>query len=348
MESKLLSPTDGSWMTFLESVEHDTYHLPGYVSVDAQRLGGEPLAILIENGDRALFLPLILRPLPGGIEGSDAVSPYGYPGPLLSAEAQEDDSFVKASGAAVRDLLSDMQCCAAFIRCHPLLKNAERLFEGIGTLRWLGPTVWIDLHLDEEERWTQMTRNSRRSINRTRFEGYDVVVDEGWDLLDDFLSLYWETMERVGASDSYYFDRQYFVELKAALGEQAHMLAVLRHGDVVAAGLYLERCGIVQFHLSGSKRLEGKLSADRLMIDHASAWFAERGNGVLHLGGGVGAASDTLLRFKAGFSPLRGSYSVWEVVTNREMFRLACATAPTPDTEDGVIGSRYFPPYRRA
>lgn len=344
MKATVISPSDPSWRGFLAEVDHDTYHLPAYVEVEARRLDGEPFAILVEGVDFVVLLPLVLRTLPGSVRGNDAVSPYGYPGPLVNAAAALDDSALRRAGLEIHSTLADMGCASAFVRCHPLLPMAKSIIGDVGELRELGPTVWIDLTRNEQQRREQMNRNCRRSVNRTMQEGFVVDVDHDWEALDDFLALYRATMDRAHASGSYYFNRDYFLDLRQTLGSHIHMFTVSRRRQVIGAGLFLESSGIAQSHLSGAHRLPGKLSADRLMIEQAASWFAARGNRALHLGGGVGAADDSLLQFKAGFSPQRGFYAVWEIIANQELFDAAVATTALAGSVDA--GVHYFPPYR--
>lgn len=345
MQARLLAPEDPAWTGVLSSVQHDTYHLPSYVVATARHFGGKPLGVHVWDGDCFVLVPLILRSLPYGLGGFDVVSPYGYPSPLASSSALADERFLEVAGEAIRNELRAARCASAFIRCHPLLVEPEALFRRVGCHQPLGQTVWIDLRCSDEDRWKQMDRTTRSSINRTRLEGYEAGVDNAWSKLDEFVRLYKLTMDRAGAAQSYYFDIGYFRALKEGLAGAAHLLHVSRRGRIVSAGIFLETCSIVQSHLSGSERLLGALSGDRLMVDFAATWFAERGNSVLHLGGGRGSSQDSLFRFKSGFAPNRGSYAVWRLVADEDLFAAACDAAGV-SSYGSTNTSGFFPPYR--
>jgi hypothetical protein len=83
-----LAPEDDGWQCLLSRLRHDVYHQPGYARHEARIDDARPLAFVYEQGDRRFFLPLLLRPIPGS-ELPDAVSPYGYPGPIASAAADD-------------------------------------------------------------------------------------------------------------------------------------------------------------------------------------------------------------------------------------------------------------------
>lgn len=58
-------------------------------------------------------------------------------------------------------------------------------------------------------------------------------------------------MDRHSAAPFYFFDDAYFDGLRKVLGERLHLLVVQLEQAVVAAGLFAETAGIVQYHLGG-------------------------------------------------------------------------------------------------
>src|SRR5687768_14245068 len=83
-EVSLLEPDDRLWTDTLARVRHDVYHLPEYVRIDAGLSGGTPAAFRYAEAGHVLLLPLVLRPVPD-TDLRDAISPYGYPGPVSDA-----------------------------------------------------------------------------------------------------------------------------------------------------------------------------------------------------------------------------------------------------------------------
>src|SRR2546421_4203741 len=94
MMSRVVAPEDPLAQQILRSLRHDVYHLPEYLRTEARRTSSSPEVFVVVDGERTFFVPYLLRPCgdvladeagAGGI--ADAVSPYGYPGILLSPEA---------------------------------------------------------------------------------------------------------------------------------------------------------------------------------------------------------------------------------------------------------------------
>jgi hypothetical protein len=337
----LVDPTSGLWTQALGRVAHDTYHLPEYVHMDASYAGGAAKAFLYSEDTRTFLLPLILRPVPG-TGRYDAVSPYGYPGPISNAD---DAGFWTRACQALRSILSRTGVVACFVRIHPILQPPVGELQRVGVVVMHGRTVSIDLRLSEEQMWGQIRENHRRQIRRARGAGCTVTLDP-WDQLDDFISMYHETMRRVGADAYYFFGRRYFERLHEEMGH-AVWLACVRSpaGQAIGGGVFFERCGIVQYHLGATRTEFLSQQPTKLMFDEVRRWAQARGNTVLHLGGGVGGEGNPLFRFKAGFSHRSHPFYTWRIVADDDMYaRLSASHDPDIDPTDH---EGFFPAYRR-
>jgi hypothetical protein len=340
MRAELVRVDAPAWASFLEAGRHDFYHLPAYVALSAAQERGEARALHVVAGARSLLLPLILRSIPAS-NFRDATSPYGYPGPLVAGG--EDPAFLEDALAAGVDLLRGAGVVSAFVRLHPILNPSPPT--GIGTLVHQGETVSVDLSLPAETLWDQMRLDHRRGIKRAIRLGYVARMDEDWSHLGTFRDLYRATMERRGAASFYYFEDAYFDGLRDALRDRLHLCVVERQGEIAAAGLYAETSGIVQYHLSGSAEAARSIQPTKLMMHFALGWGKARGNRYLHLGGGVGAGSDSLLQFKGGFSPLRHTFSTLRIVIDEDEYR-RLVTGRDPEL-DPAARSGFFPLYRQ-
>ena len=338
MDVDLLNASSRRWSGFLSSVRHDFYHLPGYASLCADREGGFSQGLLVEHGSSRLLLPLIVRDLGSGRR--DAVSPYGYPGPLTSGT--DDRAFIVEALRAASRSLRERGFVSAFIRLHPILNPT--MPEGVGTLVAHGETVSVDLTLPDDIVWGQTRRDHRHDIRRSIGLGWVARMDEDWLELQTFSRLYAETMERRSAAEQYRFDIRDFRALRRVLGDRLHLCLVEGHG-IAAAGLFVETCGIVQFHLSGSDQTFAPIQPTKLMLHFVEAWARARGDLVLHLGGGVGARNDSLHDFKAAFSPRRHPFVTLRMVIDAgEYARRVAALDPYLDPGDDA---GFFPLYRR-
>jgi hypothetical protein len=172
-------------------------------------------------------------------------------------------------------------------------------------------------------------------------------MDQHWSRLDEFIDLYARTMSRVGAEPDYFFSRDYFYQLRDALRDRLH-LAIVRLGEsLAAAGLFSEVGGIVQYHLGGRHAQTTTPAPMKLLTHFVRCWAKDRGNRVLHLGGGLGARQDSLFFYKSGFSELRGEYLTWRAVVDAQAYQALVAGRSRRAGNRNEAADSFFPAYRR-
>ncbi len=337
MTASLLDPTALQWKEALQQTAHDIYHEPEYVTLAASLYGGRPTAFHYTEGGRQLLMPLIVREVPGsGLR--DALSPYGYPGPIGNGDA---DFWARGCAALISTLRAG-GIVTAFVRMHPLLDAPLPALERFGTLVRHGETVSMDLTVSLEEMWRQTRSDHRNHINRARRDGTRIVFDD-WERLDEWVAVYHDNMRRVGASSYYFFTREHLAALHDAVGDRMHLVVALEGDEVVGGNTFFCHDGIATGYVSSTRRAPRRY-ADELLYDEVRRWCKSRGDTVFHLGGGKGGSNDSLFSYKAGFSPGRHPFHTWRVVTDPGAYRLLVADRrPGADPDDRTAT---VPPYR--
>ena len=355
MQVSPLTPSDPRWRSMLDAAPHDVYQLPGYVALAGRVDGGDPIAVLVEDGPRRLLLPLLLRDLPAGLAAGtrwrDAISPYGYPGLAVDSvdpAVPADDHFTGSALQVALGWLREAGVVSLFLRMNPLLPVDEAVLAGVGVVVRHGRTVSIDLRRDEADLFPALRTNHRRNIARLEQLGFTYEIDSARNpaSIAEFLAIYTETMNRLGAATSYYVDERYLGELDAALDGRLAVALAWQANVAVAAALFTEVAGIVQYHLGGTRTAFLSLSPNKGIIARAAVWARARGNRVLHLGGGVGGVEDALFDFKAGFSPERHVFQTVRIVVEEPAYAglLAAWSAATGRAPLDVRS--FFPGYR--
>lgn len=339
MTVDLLSAQDDRWGRMLERCPHDIYHCPRYCSVSARLDRGDAQAVLVRHGTGGLLLPFVRRELPGG--RWDGISPYGYPGPVWTTEAEHDhlDEMLDAA----LDSLGQAGCVSLFLRMHPGLNARwpELTTQRIAS-RGSSATVYIDLTCSDQQIWSDTASGHRNEINRAARRGYDVLLDHEANYLYDFARLYRANMGALGARPYYYFDDRYFHDIREALGPSLDLVVVLHESSFVGGALFTAHGDWVQYHLSAADPAHRAASPAKLVIDARRRWAQEQGYRWLHLGGGRGGAADSLFRFKAAFSSSRLTFRTAGVVLRPGDY---ADLVRGREREDGALQDR-FPAYR--
>lgn len=345
MRAGLIDPSNPLWVAMLTRVDHDFYHLPAYCELAARIDGGEPRALFVEDGDRAMLVPFTARVIPDADGAWDAVSPYGYPGPLV-AGAEDSNGFATIALAAASGTLRALGCVSMFLRLHPLLGAVPKVAPSLGLLIQHGETIYIDLRQTLPELWTDTRSGHRSEINKAVKAGHLASVDESFRHANRFVDIYRATMARVGAAPNYLYDLDYMSSLRDSLGERLKLATVEIDGTVAAAGLFVETGSIIQYHLSGTDEAFVRQRPTKLLLHFMRTWAKERGAHTFHLGGGVGNTEDSLFDFKAGFSSARRPFFTLRLVIDPLRY-LALSSAAQPALDPENL-SGFFPLYRRA
>ena len=348
---EILNVENPLWLATLDRLPHDVYHLPEYIALDAKRTKTIPEACLLEDGDKIFFAPYLLRSCKDIVgeetEVCDIISPYGYPGILLSEAGTNTPEFSNFAFDKFCQTLQTRGICSAFLRLHPILSEKFVRHLRSASLQENGQTVSIDLTLDEDKIWAKTRKGHQSTINKCIRLGLTARTVSFAQNIDRFTAIYKETMDRVQAKDAYYFSRQYFEEL-LKLGDKIHLGVVESDGEIVCASLFFESCGIVQAHLGGTKTDFLKQSPFNLLLHQMRLWAKARGNKYLHIGGGVGGNKDNLYTFKSGFSKQRHEFfTLRKVVDPQQYHNLLQARANTQGKSlEELQSSQFFPAYR--
>jgi len=360
MRTRLVRPSESAWEECLQDIPRDVYHTAGFHLYSEGSGEGRAFMAVIGDRRRGLAWPYLLRAIadvPGlaESEATDATSVYGYPGPLAWG-CEPGDQFLLDAWRELLGLWRDQLIVTVFTRLHPLLGNASLvtgLRVGDGTaadaaaVQPLGETVSIDCTIDDEAAQGLYDRRVRQAVDRGRRDGLVTIEDESWADLGKFVDLYRETMQINNAAAYYFFSHSDLARLREALPAHVHLLATYRDGTMVAAGILTEFRGIVQTYLSASDRRVHP-SPKPLFYDDARRWARARGNHVLHLGGGRGSRADSLLEFKARFSPIRHTFSIGRWVIDDRAYRELVEARLARQGPSDPLDHAYFPAYRDA
>lgn len=335
MSFGVLEPKDAAWPRLLRTVPHDIYHLPGYARVcDVHEPQPTRLAVA-SSGAHTLVMPFMLRELPNGVAGNDVTVPYGYPGPVCSsAEPLIQETLM----AELLGGFADMGAISVFMRCHPFLGVRLPVLERHGDVVVHGDQVYLDLAAVPEAVEESFRPGHRHDIARLRRAGFEIRVNDDRDA-DAFPALYDRNMQRLEADPYYHFSRAYFDEIRSALGDNTHYVAAISpEGDTAAIALLFVCGNIGQYHLACTEDAFLRLAPSKLTIVGMAEVCRGLGATILNLGGGVGGHHDSLLEFKAGFSPCRKPFATARIVLDHTMYdALAESACALPG---------FFPAYR--
>ncbi len=328
----------------------DVYYTPEY-ALAAESAGDTAAVAVMECGGDAIVHPVMIRDLsvlpwasaaPVPAARCDVITPYGYGGPLCSADdPTRRDGLMREFDRQFRDLCRRRGAVSEFIRFHPLLAT-HRGMAGDLNLVHRGETVWLEISTDEERVMAAMSPAARNKVRRARRGGVVVRAQAGPDAIRIFTTLYHRTLDRLAAPSSYYFPERYFERLADLLGPACEILVATRDRSPLWAGIFLREGELLHYHLSGSAG-DGRIpGVNNLGLLEAAVRGAARGARIFHLGGGVGSRPDSLFAFKASVGDRRAEYWTGQRIFDPVSYGRLCEARG----KDAAPSGSYFPAYR--
>lgn len=326
------------WETSLREVRSfDFYHTFDYHQISKTK-AEEAVLISYTDQKSIILLPLLLRRIFDS-DFYDATSVYGYVGPLA---INIDNTFdVQKFQDCLNGYFLEKKIIAVFSRLNPYIAKQDTVLSGIGIIKSIGKVVNIDITKNLEAQRSAYRRDTRSRVNKAR-RLCSVKLASSQKDIEAFVNIYTETMEKLDADDSYFFDKEYFFNFLECEGFKTEILLAIHNdtGEITAGSMFVKTNNIVQYHLSGTKSEYMKIAPSRLLLDEMRLIATEEGYRYFNLGGGYKNREDPLFDFKSSFSDDYKSFKVWTHVVNPEKYSEFTVLSKVGENID------FFPAYR--
>lgn len=224
----------------------------------------------------------------------DLESHYGYAGPLSSSD---DPEFLQRAFTAYRKKCAEENIVCEFIRFHPynFLGKQAPYFDFHLQER---DVVVVDLTRDTSSRWQSYSKTTR-NILRKATQHLNITINQL--TIEEFITLYTETMKKNTADDFYYFSPHYFKMLTQL--PRVELLSITLNDVLVSCGYFMYGRDIAHYHLSANNSAFLKENGNYLLLEAAFERAKALGCQKMMLGGGrTPNVDDSLLQFKQKFS----------------------------------------------
>ena len=319
---------------------------PGYGELFAWP--GDRIVCACQMGEESgILFPLIVRPLcsePWGRgEGDtcDLVSPYGYGGPFGWGLYNTEAFWIGFDQWA-----QTIHAVSLFTR-FSLFKDQLIPFFGDTVVK--GPCVIVPLNQEPNAMLASYAKTVRENIRQAERAGVTFESDPECRRLDEFLSVYYVTMNRVGARPLYYFPKLFFERLIAGLPNQVLLCHALHNQRVVSSQLVIISGPHLYAFLEGTLDEGLRLRANPCLSHGTNLWGRAQGKQHMVLGGGY-SGDDSLLRYKQRYAPNRSVlFSVGTKIFDGHAFPALIDKRTAWEREQGNQWSPahdFFPAYR--
>lgn len=331
------------WLQLLKSWQNiEVFAHPDYAGLFA-RSCDRVLCAVCEQAHGTIIFPFILRPVRaeqwsnGGPDVYDIINPYGYGGQYFWGDVDAEEFWNVFDRWAL-----DSKVVSVFAR---LSLFADQIIPFRGNVVQKSLNVIRRLDMDLESIWMDYEHKVRKNVKKALRMGVEIELDWDGRRLDDFLRIYYATMQRRNASQYYYFNDAFFRNIINRLNGQACLFHAVYEGQVISTELVLVSRENIYSYLGGTLAEFFELRPNDLLKHNIILWGHENHKKRFILGGGY-EENDGIYHYKKAFAPgfdlpFKTGIRNYDDQTYAHLIQLRKEAEP-----DWVPSPGFFPEYR--
>lgn len=348
--SVLTLDTAEAWRAFLNT--HPPTALtatPDYCNIFEENGDGRALFLTYEDSLGALYYPVMLRPLsrlPFSSEVHadlfDLSTPYGYGGIYTDCAKGDRRELLRRFRKQLASYAMDTGIVSEFIRFDPIHSEHSDLHGLIDIVRHHNDNIVIDLSLSPEAMLSKCRQSFRSGIRQTARLGLEIERIWSNEILDEFVLIYRQAMERRRNYGYLNFNDAFFQNLFSNLKEKIDLFCVRENGTILAAAITLRSNKVIEYFLAANRRIPERSYVNHFLLIKIAEWAKENGFKSFHLGGGA----DTIQFFKSGFSNTTVPYYVGSHIFSSGVYDALVKTGQSAGYIPTNVPEFFFPAYR--
>ena len=330
------------WNSIVRSFhDYEVFYLAEYSLAFMQENpeNGIPLLLVYEDGeDRAINVvfrrDVALDPkMKGKIEAGlffDLITPYGYGGFWGTVSNWE-----KLNCAYSAYCLDHHYVCE-FVRFE-LFSDYVHHYSGEVESRTHNVVRSLEMPLDEM--WMDFKQKVRKNVKKANSYHLDIIIESTDAHLDDFLRIYYSTMDRTNAEQVFFFSKEFF-ETLCSMKENIMFFHAVYEGKIVSTELVIYGSHNCYSYLGGTDAEYQFVRPNDFLKYEIIKWAKEKGLKNYILGGGYGS-DDGIFQYKYALAP----NGVKDFFIGRRLFDQSTYNM-LKDLRTDEINEKYFPSYR--
>ena len=322
----------------------DIYFEPAYASLYSSSYN-KVVEFKHENEFGLITNLFIKRTIPisthDGKDYFDLITPYGYGGPIIH-KFTDKEKLIASYMEEFEKFTRENHIVAEFVRFHPIIGNGVDFKEAYDSI-FDRKTVGTNLTY-EDVIATEFSKHKRKEIKKIlKNPDISFKVDENPISLDDFIEIYYSTMDRDEADEYYYFDKNYFDKILEKFPDNIVTCKVYFKDKIIGMGVYFKYGKFLHAHLSGTLTEFIEFSPAYILKYAMALYGKEKGYELIHYGGGSSNSPENgLFKFKKDFGKnTEFDFYMAKKIWNSEVYKELC------DLTGADINSNFFPSYRQ-
>jgi Acetyltransferase (GNAT) domain len=290
------------WDSIVKGFEnYDVNYLSGYAKAFAVHGEGEPLLFYYDDGDTKGINVVMKRDIALEKPFNDKLpintlfdlsTPYGYGGFLINGENHH------VVNQAYDNYCREMGYVSEFVRFH-LINNYQSNYNG--SIETHTHNIIRTLDMPFDDMLMDFEHKVRKSLKKAAKAELKIVINTTGARLDEFLNIYYGTMNRSNAKETFYFSEEFFESLNKMENNYIYF-HVLYKKEIISTELVLYGNENCYSFLGGTKKEFFHLCSNNFLKYEIIKWAKNKGLKRFILGGGYGA-DDGIFKYKKSFAP---------------------------------------------
>ncbi|MCI9361178.1 MAG: GNAT family N-acetyltransferase [Hungatella sp.] len=322
--------------------DYNVFYLSDYSNAFMKETpkNGIPILLLYEAGEERAMNVVFRRDialeekLSGKVETGqyfDLITPYGYGG--FWGNISDWDRLNETYTAYC---MENHNICE-FVR-FDLFNDYYAHYDGEVETRMHNVVRSLEMPLDEM--WMDFRQKVRKNIKKANTYNLDIIIESTDAHLEDFLRIYYSTMDRTDAESKYYFSRQFYRDINKMKNNVMYFHVVYK-GKIISTELVIYGNRNAYSYLGGTDREYFDMRPNDFLKYEIIKWAKGMGLKNFVLGGGYGA-DDGIFRYKLCLAP-NGEYDFY---IGRKIFDKESYDKLVGLRADEGLNEKFFPLYR--
>ncbi len=335
--------SEKEWNEIVHSFEeYDVFYMAEYSKafMNEAPQNGEPVLLLYENNEERAINVVFRRDISlspkliGKLEEKkyyDLITPYGYGGFYGNINSWDELNKTYAAYCKKNGYVCE------FVRFN-LFTDYHRHYDGEVESRTRNVVRSLEQPIDEI--WMDFKQKVRKNVKKANSEGLSIIIESTEEHLEDFLSIYYSTMDRTEAEKEYYFSKRFFEEIDKMKNNIMYFHVVYK-GKIISTELVLYGNKNCYSYLGGTDRDYFDVRPNDYLKFEIIKWAKEKGLTNFVLGGGYGA-DDGIFQYKSSLAP----NGICDFYIGRRVFDQQNYDKLVSLRDKNELNDKYFPLYR--
>ena len=333
------------WNDIVRSFKnYDVFYLSEYVEAFKEHGDGEPILFYYnDDSTQTKAINVVMKRdiakleyLKDKIDENkyfDFSSPYGYGGFIIEGNNYQDVNNEYKNYCIKNNVISE------FVRFH-LLEGYQ--FKYDGKVENIKHNIIRKLDINPEAMLMDFEHKVRKNIKKANRNELQIQIDLEGKTIDNFLEIYYKTMDRNDAKLEYYFDKKFF-EIIGKMKNNIAYFNVLYQEKIISTELVIYSPNNCYSYLGGTLSEYFDLRPNDFLKYEIIKWAYSKGIKNFILGGGYGNDDDGIYRYKKSFAP-KGIYDFYigKNIFNEEIYNKLVDIRK----KEGDVNEKFFPVYR--